>query len=327
MREEEHRFFSDGLALRGKFFLPDPGAAEDAGPHALVVPCSGFTGLMDFHPARFARALTARGITCFGFDYRGFGDSEGVPGRVILEEQVRDVQHAVAYAAADGRVDPERVFLLGWGMGAGLVLDAGRHLPGVRGLICLNGFYSGRRLYEANRTPEEMEDLHQEIRESRRLRATTGEASWRDPFSFYLLDSTSRGYVDAVLRDAPGYNGGAYSFELADSLLTWEPDAYAPAQRIPLLIGHGTENRLHSVEEAWRLFVSYGGPRELYWLDGAGHTEWMLDDNRIFQVLILKLVAWVEQRLTENPVARYTRAAQESSRPAMSSTSEHRGPV
>ena len=83
MREVACRFFSDGLRVRGKFLV----------------------------------ALTRHGITCFGFDDRRFGESEGTPGRVTLEEQVRDAQHAVARAATR------------------LVIDAGRHLPGVRGLI------------------------------------------------------------------------------------------------------------------------------------------------------------------------------------------------
>lgn len=323
MREEPHRFFSDGLRLDGKFFLPDEEVPADRS-HSLVVPCSGFTGLMDIHPARFARALTRQGIVCFGFDYRGFGGSEGTEGRVILDEQVRDIQHAVAYAAADERIDDTRIFLLGWGMAAGLVLAAGRHMPGLRGLVCLNGFYSGRRLYEFFRTPEQMNELYLEIREARRRRASTGEVRWTDPFSFYLLDAGSKGYVDAVLRGTPGYSAGSYSFELADSLLNWEPDVYAPSHRIPLLIGHGTENHLHSVEEAWRLYVTYGGSRELYWLEGVGHTEWMLDENETLQALGAKLGAWIEERVQEEPPRAYTIARQQSSRAAVSGTGEHR---
>jgi uncharacterized protein len=299
MREEVHGFFSDRLRLEGKFFLPDEVPSDGQLP--LVVPCSGFTGLMDLHPARFARALTRAGLVCFGFDYRGFGESEGERGRVILEEQVRDIQHAVAYAATDERVDPDRIFLLGWGMGAGLVLAAGRHLPGVRGLVCLNGFYSGRRLYESEHDPPEMEELYREIRDDRRRRAVTGEVRWADPFGFYLLDPVSAAYVNEVLRPNPAYRAERYSFELADSLLNWEPDVYAPTYRIPLLIGHGTENHLHTVEEAWRLFVTYGGLRELHWLEDAGHTEWMRDDNETFQALCRKLVSWIEQRLRERP--------------------------
>ena len=48
MREEVHGFFSDRLRLDGKFFLPDEVPSHGRLP--LVVPCSGFTGLMDFHP-------------------------------------------------------------------------------------------------------------------------------------------------------------------------------------------------------------------------------------------------------------------------------------
>lgn len=312
MKEEVHRFYSDELSLSAKFWLPD----DDARGRPLVVPCSGFTGLMDFHPARFARALTERGLVCFGFDYRGFGGSEGKPGRVILEEQVRDLEHAVAYAAADERIDPDRIFLLGWGMGAGLVLDAGRYMPGLRGLICVNGFYSGRRLYEAHRTEAEMDALYTEIREDRRRRATTGETRWVDPFTFYMLDTSSEGYVNAVLRGAPGYHGGQYAFELADSLLNWEPDVYAYNYRIPLLIGHGTENRLHTVEEAWRLYVAYGGPKDLYWMEGVGHTEWMTDDNPTFKALCEKLTDWIEARTTDG-TATEPRAGGGRPRPAV----------
>lgn len=307
MQEEPHRFFSDGLELSGKFFLPDVGSSA-ARQRALVLPCSGFTGLMDFHPARFARVLSEHGLICFGFDYRGFGDSEGARGRVILEEQVRDIQHAVAYAATDERVDPTRIFLLGWGMAAGLVLAAGRHLPGIRGLLCLNGFYSGRRLYQSHRTEREMRDLDAEIRQERRERAMTGRARWVDPFSFYMLDDASVGYVDDVLRATPGYEDGRFSFELADSLLSWEPDVYAAGYRLPLLIAHGTENRLHPIEEAWRLYVEYGGPRELYLLDGVGHTEWMLDDNPVFRRLGGKIEEWIDHRLAEEPVLGYVPA-------------------
>lgn len=299
VQEEAHRFFSDGLDLSGKFFLPDSGGEE---PRALVVPCSGFTGLMDFHPARFGRVLSAHGLISFGFDYRGFGDSEGQRGRVILEEQVRDIQHAVAFAATNERVDPSRIFLLGWGMAAGLVLAAGRHLPGIRGLLCLNGFYSGRRLYESHRTTDELAALDTEIRDERRERAVTGKARWVDPFSFYMLDEVSVGYVDEVLRATPGYEGGLFSFELADSLLNWEPDVYAPGYRLPLLIAHGTENHLHPVEEAWRLYVEYGGPRELHLLEGVGHTEWMLDHDPVFLGLGEKVAQWIDQRLREASV-------------------------
>lgn len=295
MQSENVTFFSDGLKLTGMFFLPDE---FDAGsPQPLIVSCSGFTGLCDIHPARFARYLTARGHLCFGFDYRGFADSEGERGRVLLEEQVRDILHAVAFAAADDRVDANRVILLGWGMGAGLVLDAARQLDGVIGVIGANGFYHGDRVQRAHRSDAEYQQFRETIAQERAERARTSKPRTGDPFDIYPLDPQSRTYVDNVLRKNPDYDTQDYSYELADSLLRWNAEAYAPHMDIPLLVAHGDQNKLHPTNEAQSLFDAYAGPKELFWLEGAGHTEFMLDDDPKFQALAGRIEQWVRDRI------------------------------
>lgn len=295
MTTEEHTFHSDGLRLSGAFHFPDD--LDPSRRHPLVIPCSGFTGLRCIHPERFARDLTARGYACFSFDYRGFGDSEGARRRVILEEQVRDLLHAVGYVESDPRVNPDRLILLGWGMGAGVVLDAARELLGVVGLIALNGFYSGRRVQQAHRTVDQFFEFRDRVRAQYAERARSGELDWGDPFYYYPLDDKSRHYVEQVLKQNAGYDTEQYSGELADSLLRWHPEAYAPHMRTPLFIGHGTRNALHPPSEADALFSCYGGPRELYWLEGAGHTEWMFDDNPHFQRLCSRLDEWLRRLL------------------------------
>lgn len=297
MRTEEITFFSDGLKLSGAFHMPDDFDASIE--HPLVMPCSGFTGLRRIHPERFARYLTARGYLCFSFDYRGFGDSEGVRRRVILEEQVRDVLHAVGYVEGDPRVNANRLILLGWGMGAGVVLDAARELLGVVGLIAVNGFYSGKRVQQSHHTTKGFLEFRDHVRADYSERARSGAIRWEDPFLFYPLDEDSRRYVDEVLRRQPGYDVETYSGELADSLLRWYPEAHAPQMRTPLLIAHGARNALHPATEAEALFSAYGGPKELYWIENAGHTEWMFDDNPHFQELGARLVRWLQRLLQE----------------------------
>ena len=295
MRTEEVTFYSDGLELSGAFHLPDD--FDDAAAHPLVVPCSGFTGLRRIHPERFARYLTAHGFPCFSFDYRGFGDSEGIRRRVILEEQVRDVLHAVGYVESDERVDADRLVLLGWGMGAGVVLDAARELLGVVGLVAVNGFYSGKRVQQSHHTTKGFLEFRDRVRSEYARRARSGELRWDDPFYFYPLDEDSRRYVDEVLRLQPGYDAQEYSAELADSLLRWYPEAHAPYMRTPLLIAHGKRNALHPITEAEALFTAYGGPKELYAIEGAGHTEWMFDDDPRFRALGARIVRWLERLL------------------------------
>lgn len=297
MDTEEVTFHSDGLQLHGAFFHPGPAAGGPPGP--LIIPCSGFTGLMSIHPARFARQLTARGHRCFAFDYRGFGRSQGERGRVVLDEQVRDIIHATSFAETDPRVDRDRIILLGWGMGAGLVLDAARELMGVAGLIAVNGFYSGKRVQLAHRGPDGYLEFRDRARAQYAARARGETPERGDPFFFYPLDRQSATYVDNVLSQYEGYDRSQYSAELADSLLRFHPEAYAPHMRTPLLLAHATRNALHPYTEAESLFAAYGGPKQMYWIHGAGHTEWMHDDDPRFQALGRRIASWLEELLEE----------------------------
>jgi uncharacterized protein len=79
--------------------------------------------------------------------------------------------------------------------------------------------------------------------------------------------------------------------------LRWFPEAHAKYMWTPLLLAHGTRNALHPVSEAESLFAAYGGPKQLYWIEGVGHTEWMFDDNPHFQMLGERIVQWVDDLL------------------------------
>jgi hypothetical protein len=290
MKIETTTFFSDGLKLSGTFYWPDDAGP---GPHPLVVPCSGFTGLNAIHPARFARYLTARGQACFGFDYRGFAGSEGPRGRVLLEEQARDIIHAATFAAADPRVDAARLVLLGWGMGGGLVIDAARTLRDIAGLVCVNGFYVGARVQRAHRGEDGLRAFEERAAAERAHRVATNDDHETDPFDLYPLDEQSRRYVDNVLRKAPNYDAQPYSWRLADSLLRFDVEAHAPRLAAPLLVCHGEKNALHPPAEATAFHAAYGGPKDLYWIPDAGHTEFMADDNPTFQALAARIADWL----------------------------------
>lgn len=297
MRREAVEFHSDHLKLRGVFFLPQEVSGER--PRPLIIACSGFTGLCHIHPARFARYLTQRGRLCFGFDYRGFAGSEGDRGCVLLEEQVRDIRAAVALAQADARVDDEHIVLLGWGMGGGLVIDAARGLPGVAGLIAANGFFNGARVQRAHRGEAGFERFVRQVAGARIQQARTGHWPTADPFDLYPLDPQSRRYVDEVLRKTPQYDAEEYSFGLGESLLRFDVEAYGSGMRIPLLIGHGEDNRLHPPNEAESMYAAWSGPKELYWIKGAGHTEFMHDDDPRFLALAGAIDGWIS-RLMES---------------------------
>ena len=100
------------------------------------------------------------------------------------------------------------------------------------------------------------------------------------------LDTRTDGYVSEELYKAPGFGSGV-NLESADMLLRFSPQemVHRIAPR-PLLIIQGAENKLHHPEEAQALYDHAGEPKELVFLEGSGHTEWMFDDHPTFQRVV-----------------------------------------
>lgn len=281
-------FRSDGWHLDAALYQADPDPSKP-----LVIANSGFTGLKHIHPERFARFLTPRGYRVFAFDYRGFAGSEGRKGEVLLDEQARDIANAATFIRAQLQLSWDDLVLLGWGMGAGLVLEASRMLPRLRGIACLNGFYDNRRVQQELRG-EEGFHAFQAWLQARAADATLGsEPELQDPFEIYPLDPVSKRYVDTVLRATPGYEASV-RLNFAQSLLAFAVDeGLGHLVDTPLCIVHGGDNRLHPPIEAQTLYAKYPGPARLEWLEGAGHTEWMLDDHPTFHDCVARVDDWL----------------------------------
>lgn len=291
MREESVSFYSDGLRLDGSFYLPE--ALPEADFHPLIVTCSGFQGLKSIHPERFARSLTRRGYPCFGFDYRGFGKSEGRRGEVFVEEQIRDIASALAYLSEHPRAEGRRVVLMGWGMGAGLILAATGIAPEVHALVAMNGLYDAERVQRQFRgEPGRLEFRRWLIEQAVRV-SHSGESPDLDPFLIYPLDSVTQEYVDRVLRQNPDFYE-MVSPGFAASLLLFAPERRLDhLAKTPILIVHGERNQLHPPVEAQSLFDKYSGQKTLHWIPEAGHCEWMLDDHPTFKSLVAYLDRWI----------------------------------
>jgi uncharacterized protein len=287
----ETSFFSDRFKLDASFYLPDSGEPSEGLP--LVVACSGFHGWKTLHPERFARYLTRQGYRCFGFDYRGFPKSEGEPGHVLCEEQTIDIVNAVTFAAAETKTPFDQVVLLGWGMGGGLIIDAAALLPRLSGVVPINGFYDGKRLHRAIRGERGFAEFQEWTLRMRTRLVQTGVIEQVDPFEIYPLDPVTTGYVDTVLRKNPTF-GTPVRTTFADSLLRFRPERSAgELAGTPILIAHGERNELHPPAEAEALFACCREPKELYWIEAAGHTEWMHDDHPTFQALMQRIDRWI----------------------------------
>lgn len=300
MKEVETYFYSDGIKLNASYFYPD--SYEDGDESAsdskkpIIIMCSGFLGLKNIHPARFARGLTDLRFTLFGFDYRGFAESEGERGKVTLEDQISDIANAVSFVKQNLKNKRRKIFLAGWGMAGGMILEAMRLVDGVSGLIPVNGFFNSMRVQRTVRGAKEFKKFYRSFKEKRAEYTATGEVKNVDPFDIYPLDQKSRKYVDEVLYENPDFGLRYVWHRFGDSLLLFEPEASLEHLKdTPVFIAHGENNALHPPEEAKSLYKKYPGPKELYWMKKAGHTEWMFDENKTFIMLVGNLDRWIEK--------------------------------
>ena len=292
MRNHALAFYSDGLRLDASLYCPEE--AEACPEAALLVICSGFMGLKNIHPERFARQFTQRGYPCFGFDYRGFGRSEGPRGQVCIDEQVRDIANAVAYVRSLPVVNGRKLVLIGWGMGAGMILEAARLVPCVAGLVAINGFYDAERIQRQVRGAQSFTEFRDWLQRETTRASRTGDMAAFDPFQIYPLDTVTRQYVDGVLRRNADF-GGAVTLTTAWSLMLFAPERrLAHLREVPILVVHGDSNALHAPSEAQSLYENYPGPKQIHWIPGAGHTEWMLDDHPAFQAVVNHINGWVQ---------------------------------
>ncbi|CAM1511817.1 Fc.00g093300.m01.CDS01 [Cosmosporella sp. VM-42] len=111
-------FFSDGLKIRGEVHLPD-----GDGPHPIVVLGHGLGALKEWTMPDLVSSFAQVGIAGLWFDYRNFGDSEGLPREEVSHYgRLEDWQSAISFATSLPEIDPERIGVWGTSLGGRDVL-------------------------------------------------------------------------------------------------------------------------------------------------------------------------------------------------------------
>lgn len=241
---EEVAFLTgDGLRLSG-WWMPSP---ESRGT---VVFLHGYTASKSQSLA-VAPFLLDAGYSVLAFDFRAHGDSEGAYTTVGLVE-AEDVRSAVAYLEGRADVDPARIALFGWSMGAAAALNAARDLPEVRAVIADSGF---ARL---------------DLLTGRSLGSLTGLPQW--PFAPLTLAMAARMTGRDVGENAPEHS----AHEL---------------QR-PLLVIQGLLDSLARPDaDGERLATAAGEQAQLWLVPGAAHVDARREAPGEYEARVLAFLA------------------------------------
>lgn len=130
-KREEHVFDSQGVKCAGWLYRP-----VGMGRFPAVIMAHGLGAERGFRLPAFAERFAAEGMAVFLFDYRFFGDSEGMPRQLINPfHQLKDWEAALAYVKGLPDVDISRIGLFGTSFSGGhVIVTASRH-PEIRAIV------------------------------------------------------------------------------------------------------------------------------------------------------------------------------------------------
>jgi alpha-beta hydrolase superfamily lysophospholipase len=274
-----------GARLYCQWWRPDPGA-----PRAAVIAVHGFGAHSDLL-APLGVFLATRGFACYGMDLRGHGRSAGRRGDVRAWRELRDDLDALRrlVAAREGGVP---LFLLGASAGALVVLDYALVQPmppDLRGVIVQApplgrlGVSPARQVLAralARVWPTCAVPLGQDLAAVSRDAAVVRELR-ADP---RLLTKATARFGVALLDAVERVNAGA------------------AALAVPLLILHGTADRLAAPDGSRRFYARVAYPdKELREYDGGYHD--LFRDADAARVLA-DLDVWLGRHVAPHPPER-----------------------
>jgi len=120
-------------SLEGYLYLP----TDISKPVACIVMSHGFGGTKALMLEKYALEFVKAGMAVLTYDYRHFGNSEGLPRQLFsIKKQLEDLEAAIAFARSRKEIDQEKIALWGTSAAGGY----GLNIAAIdKGIACIAG--------------------------------------------------------------------------------------------------------------------------------------------------------------------------------------------
>ena len=273
--ERNVSYYSDGLKIAGVLYEPD--AAQDVTCPGIVM-CQGMIGIKEyFWFPQLGRRLASMGYVALIWDFRGVGDSEGEYGRLYPVEQAEDISNALTYLETNPKVDPERLALIGWSWGGGMVPYVAGVDRRVRCSVSIVGWGDGERWMRSLRTPGEWLELRDRIASDKRSRVLTGKSELiplqnilgRDPSA---EEAAVRDRIFGKIHGMENPTMTPYSVASIEKLLEFRPveiaDRISPRAILYIVAERDVTTPADDVVD---MYERSGAPKKLWVIPGIPH--------------------------------------------------------
>ena len=290
-------FNSDGIQIAGILFEPE--AVDDDSCPGIVL-CQGMVGVKEyFWFPHLARRFVELGCVALIWDYRGVGESEGEYGRLYPLEQAEDIRNGLTYLETNRKVDPDRLGLMGFSFGAGMVPYVAGMDERVKCAISVAGWGDGERWMRSIRRYYEWLELLRQIDGDRKTRIKTGNSELMGPGAILVGDPATAAARQEVMNQIPemtDYKSTDYSLATAEKLVAFKPinvvDRISP--RAILYIAAELDS-VTPAEGVVDMFEQTLEPKKLWVIPGAAHYDVYRED--LLEQIWEMSVSWLREYL------------------------------
>jgi dipeptidyl aminopeptidase/acylaminoacyl peptidase len=297
MREERVEFLSHGQRLVGVLRTPE----MHSGLLGTIIQGPGWLGLArarTYEP--WHRAFTDAGYAVLAFDYRGFGESEGVRGWILPDRMVEDILNAVVWVTTRSDLDPQRIGAYGiGGIGGGNAIIAAAHDDRIRCVAVQSVVADGREWLRRMRPEYDWLDYVARVGADSQRWVTTGESELVNPRTDIAVATPERrAYTNK--QDVDSKMDAQFHLQSAAALMRYRPlDYVGRLSPRGLLLTSVANDSVTPEEHAELLFAAAGPPKRIIRQTGTTHYRSYTDN---YQMLASELVAWYDRHMPASQV-------------------------
>jgi dienelactone hydrolase len=287
--KQDIEFYSDGAKIKAHLYLP----ANADRPSPAVVLCHGFAGVKEMLVPPYAEAFAKAGFAALTFDYRGFGESEGTPGKLSPPRQVVDIRNAVTFARSLDEIDGQRIGLWGTSYGGANAISTAAVDNRIRCLCVQLTFGDGERVILGGKTDEEKAKVLDSIERIWTKEVTTNKTMMLGVNRF-LTDAQSQQFYKDNVDEVPALKARVTFLTMRETL-ELKPERLLPGVRVPILIVSAEKDAVNPKEESTHLYAMANEPKSLYCIPGATHYE--VYSGPHFDAAVSRQIAWFDNHL------------------------------
>jgi dienelactone hydrolase len=270
---ERVTFESEEDTLVGHIFRPDQAGTDRALPTVVVI--GSWSTVKEQMAGRYARGLAERGYQAFAFDFRGSGESTGVPRDFESpSRKIRDVYNAVTFLRTLPETASGRIGALGICAGAGYAAVGAADDPRIRSLALVAPWLHNAAITQAAfGGAAAVSDRIAAGEEAQEKYCREDAVDYISAAGVAAAPAVRYGLVDYYLnRDRGAVPRWSNRFAVMSwpEWLQFEPIPAAYRITIPTAVVHSAEA---AIPEGTRLFYErLAGPKEITWIGGL-HSD------------------------------------------------------